>query len=72
MPTQQSPSQHTPLEQLYTVNGVAGALEKSRGFVYHLVREGELHPIRVGARLRFTASDVRAFLDRASETAASP
>lgn len=67
MPAQYSPPATPTLEQLYTVNGVAGILEKSRGFVYRLVREGELHPVRVGARMRFTATDVRDYLDRNRE-----
>jgi excisionase family DNA binding protein len=70
MATHYPPVPATPLEPLYTVNGVAGVLQKSRSFVYLLVREGELHPIRVGKRMRFTAIDVREYLERV--TVASP
>jgi excisionase family DNA binding protein len=51
-----------PIEPLLTVNEVCVVLKRSRSSVYALVRGGELHPIRVGARLRFQADDVRAYL----------
>jgi excisionase family DNA binding protein len=59
-----NPLPTTPVEQLLTVNNVAEILRKSRTFVYALVREGELHPIRVGERLRFSPADLRAYLER--------
>jgi excisionase family DNA binding protein len=64
MPAQYKPLPTTPVEELLCINDVAQVLRKSRGFVYALVRDGELHPVRVGMRLRFSAPDVRAYLER--------
>jgi excisionase family DNA binding protein len=74
MPAQYAPQATTTVEPLLTVNEVSRVLRRSRSFVYALVRDGDLHPVRVGARLRFGADDVRGYLDRlrveASGTAA--
>lgn len=64
MPAQYVPSETSPIEPLLRVDDVAQILRRSRGYVYALVREEELHPIRVGERLRFSAADVRAYLER--------
>jgi excisionase family DNA binding protein len=53
-----------PGESLLSVNDVAGILGKGRGFVYELIASGELHPARLGERWRFSARDVRAYLER--------
>jgi len=67
MPTQYAPQATTPVEPLLTVNEVSRVLRRSRSFVYALVRDGELHPIRLGARLRFAADDIRSYLDKLRE-----
>ena len=54
----------SPVEPLLRVNDVAQVLCTSRGQVYRLIAADELHPIRVGKRLRFSAADVRAYLER--------
>ena len=41
------------LEPLLTVSGTCDVLRVIRQTVYRLVRRGELHPSRVGERLRF-------------------
>ena len=55
------------VEPLLCVNDVAEALRTSRGNVYRLIAAGELSPFRVGQRLRFTATDFRAYLIRAQQ-----
>jgi excisionase family DNA binding protein len=55
------------LEPLLNIRGVATVLGISRDGVYKLMREGELEPIRVGARARFEPADVRAYLERKRE-----
>jgi excisionase family DNA binding protein len=54
----------TTLEPLLTVAAVCGLLAVSRQTVYRLIRAGELHPSRVGERLRFVPEDVRDYLER--------
>jgi excisionase family DNA binding protein len=56
----------TPLldEPLLTISEVRGLLRLSRTGVYNLVRRGDLVPIRIGGRVRFSPSDVRAYLAR--------
>lgn len=61
----------TALEPWLTVADVAATVKKSRGFIYGLVRDGELEPVRVGAHLRFDPSDVRAYLERHREKVVS-
>ena len=48
--------------RLLTINDVAGLLVVHRDSVYSLVRRGDLHPIRVGTRLRFRLEDIEAYL----------
>jgi putative molybdopterin biosynthesis protein len=55
------------LEPLLTISEVAGVLRTSRDRVYQLMRDGELDPIRVGRRARFTPDDVREYLERQRE-----
>jgi excisionase family DNA binding protein len=55
------------LSPLLSINKVAELLGISRPTVYALIRRGELVPIRVGARLRFETTDVRAYLERNRE-----
>jgi excisionase family DNA binding protein len=52
------------LEPLLRVIDVSRTIQRSRTTVYELVRSGELHPFRMGARLRFTADDVRDYIER--------
>ncbi len=47
----------------YSVKGLAHALSISSGTIYRLVKERELHPIRVGGRTLFVASEVVEWLD---------
>jgi excisionase family DNA binding protein len=54
-------------EPLLTISDVRGLLRLSRTGVYNLVRRGDLVPIRIGGRVRFSPSDVRAYLARSRE-----
>ena len=56
-----------PLEPLLSVNEVGALLGRSRGFIYKLVNEQELHPIRVGRNLRFAQQDIRDYLEQHRE-----
>jgi excisionase family DNA binding protein len=56
----------TALEPLLSVRAAAKYLSISPRTLYRLVAAGELHPVRVGARLRFDRADVRAYLERGS------
>jgi excisionase family DNA binding protein len=58
---------HTPTttRPLLTVDGLADHLRIGRSTVYRLIREGEIHPIHVGKRLRFRPEDVDAYLEAA-------
>jgi excisionase family DNA binding protein len=51
-------------ESLLSVNELCAWLGCGRDLVYSLVRRGELEPLRVGERLRFEPTDVRAYLRR--------
>jgi excisionase family DNA binding protein len=42
----------------------------SKQTLYRLLQAGELHPSRVGERLRFDPADVRAYLERTREQVA--
>jgi excisionase family DNA binding protein len=55
------------LEQLLTISDVARLLGVSRGSVYGLMRMGELVPIRISERARFTPADIREYLERHRE-----
>jgi excisionase family DNA binding protein len=57
----------SPLEPLLTINAACGVLQVSRNTLYRLVERGELHPSRVGERLRFRPDDVRDYLERGRE-----
>lgn len=50
--------------RLLTINDVAELLAISRDSVYRLVRAGKLPSLRVGARIRFRATEVDAYLER--------
>jgi excisionase family DNA binding protein len=56
------------LEPLLTIRDVATVLGISRESVYRLIRAGELEPIRVGHRARFTRGDLRDYLERQRES----
>ncbi len=56
------------LERLLTIGDVGRVLGVSRGSVYALIRGGELVPIRVGERARFSPADVRGYLERRRQT----
>ena len=55
------------LEPLLTIDATCGVLAVSRQTLYRLVRAGELHPTRVGERMRFRPGDLRAYVDRHRE-----
>ena len=59
----------TALEPLLTVNAACSVLAVSRQTLYRLIRRGELHPSRVGERLRFRPDDLRDYLERGREPA---
>ena len=54
----------TTLEPLLDVSAASGFLGVSRRQVYLLVERRELPAVRVGERLRFVPSDLRAYLER--------
>ena len=54
------------LEPLLSVSTAAEYLAVSVRTVYRLIAAGELHPVRVGARLRIEREDLRAYLERGS------
>lgn len=62
-----TPYEPQRIEPLLEVNDVARILKRHRASVYALVNAGELTPIRVGKRLRFEPSNVRAYLERHRE-----
>jgi putative molybdopterin biosynthesis protein len=51
------------LSNLYTVNQVADYLHVSRSTIYSLVRRGHLASISVGKHKRFTAQQVKEYLN---------
>ena len=57
----------SPIEPLLTITAACDVLGVSRQTIYRLVRRGELHPSRVGERLRFRPEDIRAYLERGRE-----
>jgi excisionase family DNA binding protein len=63
--------ERSPLETLLTVSEVCGLLSISKQTLYRLLHAGELHPSRVGERLRFAPADVRAYLERHREAVSS-
>jgi excisionase family DNA binding protein len=58
-------------EPLLTVSEVGALLRVSRTGVYRLIDRGDLMPIRVGGRIRFSPNDVRAYLARSRQQVAS-
>ena len=61
MPDVSLPS-HPPLA--YSAKGLALALSLSVATIYKLSQRGELHPIKVGGRTLFVASDVIDWLEQ--------
>ena len=57
----------TALEPLLTVKAAGNVLAVSRQRLYRLIHAGELHPSRVGERLRFRPDDVRDYIERGRE-----
>ncbi|MET0937812.1 MAG: helix-turn-helix domain-containing protein [Gaiellaceae bacterium] len=57
----------TVASQLLTIGDVQGLLRVSRTTVYELIRRGDLVPIRVGQRFRFSPVDIRAYLERSRQ-----
>jgi excisionase family DNA binding protein len=49
---------------LLTVNDLAAILRVSRSTVYLLVRDGLLHPVRLGGSIRFLPEDVESYIER--------
>jgi excisionase family DNA binding protein len=56
----------TQLEPLLTVTQCCELLQVSKQTLYRLIRNGELEPIRVGHRARFTPATVRAYIHGAA------
>jgi excisionase family DNA binding protein len=52
------------LAPLLSINECARFLGVARSTIYALVQREELHPVRVGQRLRFRISDLEAYLER--------
>ncbi len=50
------------MEPLLSINDVARLLGVSRGTVYALIRRGEINPLRVGERARFSLGEIRRYL----------
>lgn len=59
----------TVVPRLLTIADVRELLQVSRSTVYELIKRGDLVPIRVGERLRFSPADIRAYLERSREEA---
>lgn len=57
------------VEPLLTVSDVRDLLRISRSSVYQLIRRGDIVPVRVGNRLRFTPDEIRRYLDGSRGTA---
>ncbi len=57
----------TVATQLLTITDLADLLRVSRGTVYELIRRGDLVPIRVGQRFRFTTQEIDGYLARRHE-----
>ncbi len=51
--------------KLLTVEELMGMLRISRPTLYRLLKAGKLEPVRIGKRVLFEMSDIRAFIDRA-------
>ena len=49
------------------MTGAAEMLAVSRRTIYRMIKAGELHPFRVGARLRLEQDDLRAYVERQRE-----
>lgn len=54
------------LAPLLSINECARFLGVARSTVYALVQREEIHPVRVGQRLRFRLADLDAYLERGS------
>ena len=49
---------------LYTPNQVADYLHISRGTIYSLISRGQISSMKVGRKRRFTASQIKDYLQR--------
>lgn len=52
-------------QPLLTVTEAAELLSVSSSFVYKLMRQGKLRPVRMGAATRFQISEIMRFIDDA-------
>jgi excisionase family DNA binding protein len=55
------------LEPLLSVSAASTYLAVSVRTLYRLIAAGEIHPVRVGTRLRIEREDLRAYLERQRE-----
>lgn len=67
-PQDSTPAAGRPLS---TIDDVRDRLRISRASVYALVNKGELTPLRVMGRLRFTEDDLCAFIERSRSPTSS-
>jgi excisionase family DNA binding protein len=58
------PALAIPAEQLWTVRDAAAFLRIGRNAVYEMVKRDEVPNVRVGSRVRFVPSELRAWLGR--------
>ena len=65
------PALAIPAEQLWTVREAADFLRLGRNAIYEMAKRGELPSVRIGSRVRFIPSEVRAWLQRQREPAAA-
>jgi excisionase family DNA binding protein len=62
--TSSSATTRTALEPLLTIGAVCELLGVSKPTLYRLIQCGELVPIRVSKRPRFSPEEIRLYLDR--------
>ena len=53
--------------RLLTIADLSDLLRVSRSTIYELIRRGELVPIRVSERIRFSPEDIDAYVERRRE-----
>ncbi len=52
------------LEELLTIEELAAKLKISEGYIYKLMKKGELKATKIGKATRFTQKEVQSFIER--------
>jgi excisionase family DNA binding protein len=63
----QEPYGSTRTAPLLTVNEAAAHLRCSRRLIYDLLKRGDLRPVRVGERIRFTLAELERYVARGAD-----